>query len=63
MLPWSTLKGFHPNTAQCKKGSERKRRSLAEEEVQESTERAYQAYGQPLNLVLYFTYLGGLISD
>ena len=37
---------------------ERKLPRLASEEMKEITERAFQAYGRPLNLVTSFKYLG-----
>ena len=48
----------HPATAQCDMGAERKRRRLAEEEFTESTERAFDTYGDPLENVTAFRYLG-----
>ena len=42
----------------CKKGAERKRRRMAEAELQDSTERAFEAYGKPLETVSTFKYLG-----
>ena len=40
---WGKLNRRHPATAQCARGSERKRRRLAEAELRESTERAFEA--------------------
>ena len=51
LLPWITLNGRHLTTTQCAKGEESKRRRLAEEELRESLERAFQAYGEPLYTV------------
>ena len=45
LLPWSTLNWRHLSTAQCTRGEERKIIRLAEEDLQESLERAFQAYG------------------
>ena len=45
LVPWRTLNRRHLITAQCTRGAERKRRQLAEEELRESMERAFQAYG------------------
>ena len=56
------LNGRHLGTLQCKKGAERKRRRLAETETQENTERAFQAYGKPMEAVLEFHYLGRLLT-
>ena len=60
--PWRTLNGRHLATAQCTRGAERKRRRLGEEELRESFERAFQAYGAPLENVTEFKYLGRVIT-
>ena len=57
LAPWSALNRRHLATALCAKGVERKRRRLSEEDQRESTERAFQAYGQPLETVTSFKYL------
>ena len=44
LVPWRALKGRHHATAMCKKGAERKRRRMAEAELRDSTERAFEAY-------------------
>ena len=49
-------------TAKFKKGAEQKRRILATEEEKAVTPRAFSAYGRPLDMVIYFKYLGGVIS-
>ena len=54
LVPRRALNGRHPGTAQCKKGVERNRRRLAEAEMQESAERAFEAYGKPINNVTEF---------
>ena len=54
LVPWRALNGRHLTTAQCAKGAERKRRSLQEEELQESTERDLHAYGKLLDTVTLF---------
>ena len=46
MVPWRALNGGHKNTVMCKSGVERKRRRLAEAEIRESTEMAFEAYGE-----------------
>ena len=56
------LNGRHPGTAQCNKGAKRKRRRLAEAETQESTEWAFEAYGEPIKNMLAFTYLGRVLT-
>ena len=48
LVPWRSLNGMHQLTVQCKRGAEKKRRRLAEEEEREFTSRAFSAYGRPL---------------
>ena len=62
LVPRRTLNGRHLSTAQCVRGVERKRRWLAEEELRESFDRAFQAYGAPLENVTEFKYLGRVIT-
>ena len=62
LVPWRSLNGRHLATAQCAKGAEQKRRRLAEEELQESSEWAFQAYGEPLNNVMAFKYPGKVMT-
>ena len=56
-----SLKGWHLETDFCRRGEERKRRRLEEEEARPSTERAITAYGILLALVTSFKYLGRLL--
>ena len=58
LVLWRTLNVRHPATAQCARGAEQKRRRLEEEELRESTERAFEVYGAPLENVTAFKYLG-----
>ena len=46
----------------CKKGAERKRRRMAKAELLDSTERAFEAYGTPLETVSTFKYLGRVMT-
>ena len=62
LVPWRTLNGRHPSTAQCARGTERKRQRLAEEEFRENTEKAFEAYGAPLENVTVFKYMGLVIT-
>ena len=48
LVPWQALNGRHKDTAMCRSGVERKRRRLAEAEIRESMERAFEAYGEQL---------------
>ena len=61
-VPRKALNGRHLGTAQCKKGAERKRRRLAETETRENSERAFHAYGKPMEAVLEFRCLGRLLT-
>ena len=44
---WHALNRGHISTAQCTRGAEWKIRRIAEEELRESLERAFQVYGKP----------------
>ena len=46
----------------CKIGAERKRRRLAEAEIRECTEMAFEVYGQQIKSVSRFTYLGKVMT-
>ena len=56
------LNGRHPATAQCARGAERKRRRIAEAEMREISERAFEAYGEPMENVTTFRYLGRVFT-
>ena len=56
------MNGRQPATAQCARGSYQKRRKLEEEELRESTERGFEAYGGPLGNVTEFKYLGQVMT-
>ena len=45
-VPWRALNGRHKSIMMCKRGAERKRRRLAEAEIRESTDMAFEIYGQ-----------------
>ena len=62
LVPFVALNSRHPNTTQCAKGSDQKWHRLEAKEMRESTERALQAYVQPLNLVTLFKYLGRILA-
>ena len=61
-VPRKALNGRHLGTAQYAKGAERKRRRLAETETRENSEGAFHAYGQPMEAVLEFWYLGQILT-
>ena len=54
LVPWRALNGRHHATAQCANGAERNRCRMAEAELRNSTERAFEAYGKPLENVSDF---------
>ena len=62
LVPWRALNGRHHATTMRKKGAERKRRRMAEAELRDSTERAFKAYGKPLETVATFKYLGRVMT-
>ena len=62
LVPWRSLNGKHHDTAMCRSGAERKRRQMADTELQESTERAFEAYGKPIEAIPSFKYLGWIIT-
>ena len=61
LVPWRSLNGRHKNTAMCRSEAERKRRRLAETEIRESTEMAFEVYGKQLKTVPSFKYLGRIL--
>ena len=63
IVPWCTLNGIHTDTTQYTRGAEQKRRQLGEEELRESTERAFEAYGDPLKNVTTFKYMGRVMAS
>ena len=62
LVPWRALNGRHNETAMCRKGAERKRRRMAETELRKSAERAFKAYGKPIETVSRFKYLRRIIT-
>ena len=62
LVPWRALNGRHHATTMCRKGAERKRRRMAEAELKDSTERAFEAYGKPLETVATLKYLGRVMT-
>ena len=51
LFPRQALNGRHHATAQCARGAEQNRRRLVEEELRESSEQDFEAYGYPLENV------------
>ena len=48
------LNGCHLETSQCRTGTERKRRRLAEADMRVASERAFHSYGEQMRLVTEF---------
>ena len=57
------LNGRHLGTSQCRTGTERKGRRLAEAEMRVTSERAFHAYGVQMREVTEFKYLGRVLTD
>ena len=62
LVPWRSLNGRHKDKAMCRSGAERKRRQDTAAEVRESAERDFEAYGDQLESVPRFTYLGRVMT-
>ena len=62
LVPWCTLNGIHPATAQYAMGEELKRWRLAEVELRDIKERAFEEYGEPLDNMTAFNYLGRVMT-
>ena len=62
LVLWRALNRRHHATYMCSKGAERKRRQMAEAELREITERAFGAYGKPIETVANFKYLGQVMT-
>ena len=62
LVPWREQNGRHHATAMCKQGAGKKIRRMAEAELRDSTERAFEAYGKPLETVATFKYLGQVMT-
>ena len=62
LVLWRSLNGRHKSTAMCRSGAERKRQRLAEIEIQESMEMAFEVYGTQLKTVPSFKYLGRILT-
>ena len=57
------LNGRHLETSQCRTGTERKQRRLAEAEMRATSEKAFHAYGTQMRLVTEFKYLGRMLTS
>ena len=61
-MTWEDFNGRHPNTTQCSKEAERKRRRLAAEEARAVTERDFVEYGRLITNMIAFKYLGHTLT-
>ena len=50
LVPRRAMNARHPATDQCARGVEQKRRRLVEAELRENSERAFEAYREPLEI-------------
>ena len=62
LVPWQSLNGRHKKTTICRRGEEKKRRRLAETEIWESTEMAFEVYGKQLQTVPRFKCLVRILT-
>ena len=62
LITWRTLNKRYHDTVQCARGAEQKRQRLAEAELRGITDRAFEDYGEPLENVTVFKYLGRLMT-
>ena len=62
-VPWRALNGRHKSIEMCRSGEERKRRRLAEAEIRDSKEMAFEVYGQHIQSVPRFKYLGRVLTE
>ena len=56
-VPWRSLNGRHKSTEMYRSGAEKKRRRLAEAQVRDSAEMAFEVYGEQLQAISSFKYL------
>ena len=63
LVPGRSLNVRHKSTAMCRSGAEKKRRQLAEEEVRDSAEMAFEVYGEQLQAVPSFKYLERILTE
>ena len=62
-VPWRALNGCHKSTEMCRSGAERKQRRLAEAEIRDSTDMAFEVYGHQIQSVPRFKYLGRVLTE
>ena len=57
------LNGRHLETSQCRTGTERKRRILAEAELEITSVKSFHTYGTKMRAVMEFKYLGRVLTN
>ena len=57
------LNGLHLETSQCRTGTERKQKRMAEAEVRATPEKAFHAYRTQMRAVTEFKYLGRVLTS
>ena len=62
-VTWRALNGRHKSTEMCRSAADRKRRRLADTEVRYSTEKDFEVYGQQIQSVPRFKYLGRVLTE
>ena len=62
LVLWRALNVRHKNTEMCRGGAEKKRRQLAEAEVRDSAEMAFEVYGEQLQTVPRLKYLRKILA-
>ena len=60
---WRALNGRHKNTEIYRVGADKKRQQLAEAEVRDSTEMAFEVYREQIQTVPRFKYLGRILTE
>ena len=62
-VPRWALNGHHKSTEMCRGGADKKRQRLAEAEVRDSAEMAFDVYGEQLQTVPRFKYRGRILTE
>ena len=63
LVPWRDLNSRHKNIEMCRSGAEKKRRRLAEAEVRDSADMAFDVYREQLQTVPRFKYMGRILTE
>ena len=60
---WRSLNGRHKSIEMCRSGDKKNRRQLAKAEVRDSAEMTFEVYGEQLQAVSIFRYLGRILTE